>query len=45
MICIEKDTVMVDGATVAAVDVMASDGVIHVIEDVILPNWFIGPGR
>lgn len=34
----EKDTVMIDGATVAAVDVMASNGVIHVIDEVILPN-------
>ncbi len=31
-------TVMIDGATVAAVDVMASNGVIHVIDEVILPN-------
>ena len=30
--------VMIDGATVAAVDVMASNGVIHVIDEVILPN-------
>ena len=35
---LEKDTVMIDGATVAAVDVMASNGVIHVIDEVILPN-------
>ena len=35
---VEKDTVMVDGATIAAVDVMASNGVIHVIDEVILPN-------
>lgn len=32
------DMVMVDGATVAAVDVMASNGVIHVLDEVILPN-------
>ena len=32
------DMVMVDGATVAAADVMASNGVIHVIDEVILPN-------
>ena len=32
------DVVMIDGATVAAVDVMASNGVIHVIDEVILPN-------
>ena len=30
--------VMIDGATVGAVDVMASNGVIHVIDEVILPN-------
>lgn len=35
---IMEDVVMVDGATVAAVDVMASNGVIHVIDEVILPN-------
>ena len=35
---LEKDTVMIDGATVAVVDVMASNGVIHVIDEVILPN-------
>lgn len=35
---VENDTVMVDGATVAVVDVMASNGVIHVIDEVILPN-------
>jgi uncharacterized surface protein with fasciclin (FAS1) repeats len=33
-----NDMVMIDGATVAAVDVMASNGVIHVIDEVILPN-------
>ena len=35
---VEKDIVTVDGATVTAVDVMASNGVIHVIDEVILPN-------
>ena len=35
---VKNDTVMVDGATIAAVDVMASNGVIHVIDEVILPN-------
>lgn len=35
---IENNAVMVDGATVAAADVMASNGVIHVIDEVILPN-------
>ena len=30
--------VMVDGATVIATDIMASNGVIHVIDTVILPN-------
>ena len=35
---VENDTVMVDGATIAAVDVMTSNGVIHVIDEVILPN-------
>ena len=33
-----QDTVMINDATVAAVDVMASNGVIHVIDEVILPN-------
>lgn len=33
-----EDGVMVDGASVAAADVMASNGVIHVIDQVILPN-------
>lgn len=32
------DVVMIDGATVTAVDVMASNGVIHVIDEVILPD-------
>lgn len=32
------DVVMIDGATVAAVDVMASNGIIHAIDEVILPN-------
>ena len=35
---VKNGIVMVDGATVAAVDVMASNGVIHVIDEVILPN-------
>ena len=30
--------VMIDNATVAAADVMASNGVIHIIDEVILPN-------
>jgi uncharacterized surface protein with fasciclin (FAS1) repeats len=30
--------VMIDNATVSAVDIMASNGVIHVIDEVILPN-------
>lgn len=34
----KDNTVMVDGATVTAVDVMASNGVIHVIDEVMLPN-------
>ena len=37
-IAMEGDAVMIDGATVAAADVMASNGVIHVIDEVILPN-------
>ncbi len=32
------DGVMVDGATVVAADIEASNGVIHVIDQVILPN-------
>jgi uncharacterized surface protein with fasciclin (FAS1) repeats len=35
---VEEDVVMIDGASVAAADVMASNGVIHVIDEVILPN-------
>ena len=35
---VEKDIVMINGATVVAVDVMAGNGVIHVIDEVILPN-------
>jgi uncharacterized surface protein with fasciclin (FAS1) repeats len=37
-ISIDKNIVMIDGATVSAADVMASNGVIHVIDEVILPN-------
>jgi uncharacterized surface protein with fasciclin (FAS1) repeats len=29
---------MVDGARVTATDIMASNGVIHVIDSVVLPN-------
>ncbi len=34
----DDGTVMVDGASVVAVDVMASNGVIHVIDSVIVPD-------
>lgn len=34
---VEGDTVMVNDATVTATDIMASNGVIHVIDTVILP--------
>ena len=34
----DNNIVMIDGATVAVADVMASNGVIHVIDEVILPN-------
>ena len=34
----QSGTVMVDNATISAVDVLASNGVIHVIDEVILPN-------
>ncbi|MHA6327144.1 fasciclin domain-containing protein [Roseivivax sp. CAU 1753] len=37
-ISINGDTVMVDGATVVAADVEASNGVIHVIDQVIMPD-------
>ncbi|MBT8072310.1 MAG: fasciclin domain-containing protein [Xanthomonadales bacterium] len=37
-ISVDGETVMVDGATVVAVDVKASNGVIHVIDAVILPQ-------
>jgi transforming growth factor-beta-induced protein len=36
-ITVEGDTVMINGATVAAVDVAASNGLIHVIDSVLLP--------
>lgn len=35
---IQGESVMIDGATVIAPDIMASNGVIHVIDKVILPN-------
>jgi transforming growth factor-beta-induced protein len=37
MISVDGDTVMVNDATVVAVDVAASNGVIHVIDTVLLP--------
>ena len=37
MISVEGDTVMVNDATVTAVDIPASNGVIHVIDSVLLP--------
>jgi uncharacterized surface protein with fasciclin (FAS1) repeats len=37
-ITVEGGTVMVDGATVIQADVMASNGVIHVIDSVMLPD-------
>ena len=37
LITVDGDTVMVDEATVTAVDVAASNGVIHVIDAVLLP--------
>lgn len=37
-IAVEDGAVKVDGATVVATDVAASNGVIHVIDTVILPN-------
>jgi transforming growth factor-beta-induced protein len=37
MISVDGDTVMVNDATVIAVDVAASNGVIHVIDSVLLP--------
>jgi uncharacterized surface protein with fasciclin (FAS1) repeats len=36
-ITVDGSTVMVNDATVTAVDVMASNGVIHVIDKVLLP--------
>jgi uncharacterized surface protein with fasciclin (FAS1) repeats len=36
-IAVDGDTVMVDDATVTATDIMASNGVIHVIDKVLLP--------
>jgi uncharacterized surface protein with fasciclin (FAS1) repeats len=36
-IAVDGETVLVDGATVTATDVMASNGVIHVIDGVLLP--------
>ena len=37
-ITIDGDTVMVDNATVTATDVIASNGVIHVIDNVLIPR-------
>lgn len=37
-ITVEGDTVMVDGATVIQTDIMATNGIIHVIDSVILPS-------
>ena len=37
-ISVDGDAVMVDNATVVAADIAASNGVIHVIDSVILPN-------
>lgn len=37
-ISVEGNTVKVDGATVTATDIAASNGVIHVIDSVILPD-------
>jgi uncharacterized surface protein with fasciclin (FAS1) repeats len=37
-IAVKGDKVMVDGATVAKADVMASNGVIHVIDTVLMPK-------
>ena len=37
-ISVDGATVMLDGATVIATDIMASNGVIHVIDSVILPD-------
>jgi uncharacterized surface protein with fasciclin (FAS1) repeats len=37
-IAVEGGTVKVDGATVTATDIVASNGVIHVIDSVILPD-------
>jgi uncharacterized surface protein with fasciclin (FAS1) repeats len=37
LITVDGDTVMVNDATVVAVDVMASNGVIHVIDKVLVP--------
>jgi uncharacterized surface protein with fasciclin (FAS1) repeats len=35
---VDGDTVKIDGASVVATDIAASNGVIHVIDAVILPN-------
>ncbi len=37
MVSVDGDTVMINDATVTAVDVMASNGVVHVIDSVLLP--------
>lgn len=37
-IAVKGDKVMVDGATVTKADVMASNGVIHVIDTVLMPK-------
>ena len=40
---VEDGSVMIDGATVTATDIMASNGIIHVIDNVILPNADVIP--
>ena len=37
-ISVDGDTVMVDDATVVSTDIMASNGIIHVIDSVVLPK-------
>ena len=45
MIVVKRKEVMINPAKVVTVDIVASNGVIHVIDSVIRPPVFLLPGR